>query len=125
MWSSSTKGCSKLDHVAEPGRCVKAYHEQSPHGVVDEDGSRCDEHAETYKAIGLPIVSDHSLSLEELQHTIVKFEEGVNECISLEYLVVAITSLSLPPQSRAKLRTPVGEIAARSPQPWIAQPPAS
>jgi hypothetical protein len=106
MWSSSTKGCIELEHVAELSRSVKAYHEQSPHGVVDEDGSRCDEHAETYKAIGLPIVSVHSLPPEGLQHTIVKFGEGVNECISLEYLVVAITSLSLPPPKSRQAKDP-------------------
>ena len=78
------KGLYRVSIVPERSDHTKAYHEQSPHGVVDEDGSRCDEHAETYKAIGLPIISDHSLSPEELQHTIVKFGEGVNECISLE-----------------------------------------
>jgi len=53
MWSSSTKGC--IESVCVPGRNdhTKAYHEQSPDSVVDEDGSRCDEHAEAYEAIGL------------------------------------------------------------------------
>ena len=30
-----------------------SYHEQCPDGVVDEDGSGCDEHAESYETIGL------------------------------------------------------------------------
>jgi hypothetical protein len=29
------------------------YHKQCPHGVVDEDGSGCDEHAESYEAVEL------------------------------------------------------------------------
>lgn len=29
------------------------YHEQSPHGVVDEDGGCCEEHAETHETVEL------------------------------------------------------------------------
>jgi hypothetical protein len=32
---------------------MRAYHEQCPDGVVDEDGGCCDEHAEAYETIGL------------------------------------------------------------------------
>lgn len=32
---------------------IYAYHQKCPDGVVDEDGGRCDEHAEAYKAVEL------------------------------------------------------------------------
>lgn len=42
-------------HVGHKKLC--AHHEQSPDGVVDEDGSGCDEHAESNEAVELPLLA--------------------------------------------------------------------
>lgn len=34
-------------------REVLPYHKQGPDGVVEEDGGRCDEHAEAYETVKL------------------------------------------------------------------------
>lgn len=34
----------------------RSYHKQRPDGVVDEDGSGCDEHAESYEAVELRLL---------------------------------------------------------------------
>jgi hypothetical protein len=47
------KGLYEVRSRSNSSKRMKAYHEQCPDGVVDEDGSRCDEHAEAYEAIGL------------------------------------------------------------------------
>jgi hypothetical protein len=54
IWSSSTKGWMGVSWVGvrkwwDLG--CEGYHEQCPHGVVDEDGGCCDEHAEANETV--------------------------------------------------------------------------
>ena len=47
------------------------HHKQSPDSIVDEDGSGCDEHAESHKAVELQL-SGVDLPCITPRHTILK-----------------------------------------------------
>ena len=88
-WSSSTKGC---EHVSGGrgvcmceqlhSRCREpcTHHEQSPDGVVDEDGSGCDEHAESHEAV-------------ELQLSVVGRQSATDDCTAYHVEVGGVRSV--------------------------------
>jgi hypothetical protein len=53
--AAAEKRTREESHVGRQELC--AHHEQSPDGVVDEDGSGCDEHAESNEAVELPLLA--------------------------------------------------------------------
>ncbi|KAF2110172.1 hypothetical protein BDV96DRAFT_604238 [Lophiotrema nucula] len=76
----------------------KSYHKQRPDSVVEEDGRRCDQHAEADKTVELRNVSS----------------EGVNECIAVtEYCPWSTTTVM---EVASAVRIP-------SPEPELPDPP--
>lgn len=81
-------------HVGLASECREiregTHHEECPDGVVDEDGGRCDEHAESYEAVELQL-SDRAYIHATAVHTILKFwvrSVGTGVCSVLSVDVV-------------------------------------